>query len=66
MSVKAVGIALKLTFSGMNQFKYFETWFFTAIVLGGSILQVNYLNKVRPYNLLTQNFIFIYSYISIH
>ncbi|XP_022974774.1 probable magnesium transporter NIPA2 [Cucurbita maxima] len=45
MSVKAVGIALKLTFSGMNQFKYFETWFFTAIVLGGSILQVNYLNK---------------------
>lgn len=45
MSVKAVGIALKLTFSGMNQFKYFETWFFTVIVAGGSILQVNYLNK---------------------
>ncbi|XP_023528070.1 probable magnesium transporter NIPA2 [Cucurbita pepo subsp. pepo] len=45
MSVKAVGIALKLTFSGMNQFKYFETWFFTTVVIGGSILQVNYLNK---------------------
>ncbi|XP_022924676.1 probable magnesium transporter NIPA2 [Cucurbita moschata] len=45
MSVKAVGIALKLTFSGMNQFKYFETWFFTIVVIGGSILQVNYLNK---------------------
>ncbi|XP_038897578.1 probable magnesium transporter NIPA2 [Benincasa hispida] len=45
MSVKAVGIALKLTFSGMNQFKYFETWFFTVLVVGGSILQVNYLNK---------------------
>ncbi|RXI00549.1 hypothetical protein DVH24_000783 [Malus domestica] len=32
MSVKAVGIALKLTFSGTNQFKYFETWIFVLIV----------------------------------
>ncbi|CAI0378646.1 unnamed protein product [Linum tenue] len=29
MSVKAVSIALKLSFSGMNQFVYFETWIFT-------------------------------------
>ncbi|KAF5941967.1 hypothetical protein HYC85_019609 [Camellia sinensis] len=39
MSVKAVGIALKLTFSGSNQFTYFETWVFTVVVI------VNYLNK---------------------
>ncbi|CAI0437645.1 unnamed protein product [Linum tenue] len=29
MSVKAVSIALKLSFSGMNQFVYFQTWIFT-------------------------------------
>ncbi|XP_025641392.1 probable magnesium transporter NIPA1 isoform X1 [Arachis hypogaea] len=45
MSVKAVGIALKLTFEGTNQFKYFQTWFFTLIVLGCCLLQINYLNK---------------------
>ncbi|KAF7131962.1 hypothetical protein RHSIM_Rhsim09G0059000 [Rhododendron simsii] len=45
MSVKAVGIALKLSFSGSNQFTYFETWFFTILVLGCCILQINYLNK---------------------
>nr|XP_012571828.1 probable magnesium transporter NIPA1 isoform X2 [Cicer arietinum] len=45
MSVKALGIALKLTFEGMNQFKYFETWFFTIVVLGCCLLQINYLNK---------------------
>ncbi|PKI34774.1 hypothetical protein CRG98_044841 [Punica granatum] len=45
MSVKAVGIALKLTFSGMNQFIYFQTWIFTVIVVLFSLTQVNYLNK---------------------
>ncbi|XP_061369144.1 probable magnesium transporter NIPA1 [Gastrolobium bilobum] len=45
MSVKAVGIALKLTFEGMNQFIYFETWFFTMVVIGCCLLQINYLNK---------------------
>ncbi|KAK4784546.1 hypothetical protein SAY86_018914 [Trapa natans] len=45
MSVKAVGIALKLTFSGMNQFIYFQTWIFTVIVIFFSLTQVNYLNK---------------------
>jgi hypothetical protein len=46
MGVKAVGIAIKLTFEGMNQFTYFETWFFTLAVIGCCILQINYLNKV--------------------
>ncbi|GAU32174.1 hypothetical protein TSUD_68450 [Trifolium subterraneum] len=45
MGVKAVGIAIKLTFEGMNQFIYFETWFFTLVVIGCCILQINYLNK---------------------
>lgn len=45
MGVKAVGIALKLSFGGMNQFKYFETWIFTIIVIFCCLLQINYLNK---------------------
>ncbi|XP_057959866.1 probable magnesium transporter NIPA2 isoform X2 [Malania oleifera] len=45
MSVKALGIALKLTFSGMNQFVYFQTWFFTVVVLISCLFQINYLNK---------------------
>ncbi|KAE9587857.1 putative magnesium transporter NIPA [Lupinus albus] len=45
MSVKAVGIALKLTLEGMNQFIYFQTWIFTIIVITCCLLQINYLNK---------------------
>ncbi|KAK7387618.1 hypothetical protein VNO78_28538 [Psophocarpus tetragonolobus] len=45
MGVKAVGIALKLTFEGMNQFVYFETWIFTVVVIGCCLTQINYLNK---------------------
>ncbi|XP_048130490.1 probable magnesium transporter NIPA2 [Rhodamnia argentea] len=45
MSVKALGIALKLTFSGMNQFIYFPTWFFTIVVVFFSLMQINFLNK---------------------
>ncbi|KAH9619742.1 hypothetical protein KSS87_002106 [Heliosperma pusillum] len=47
MSVKAVGIALKLSFQGHNQFKYFQAWFFTIILAGCCILQINYLNKAK-------------------
>ncbi|KAL3835008.1 hypothetical protein ACJIZ3_009744 [Penstemon smallii] len=45
MGVKAVGIALKLSFGGSNQFKYFETWFFTLLVIIFCIMQMIYLNK---------------------
>ncbi|XP_004504357.1 probable magnesium transporter NIPA1 [Cicer arietinum] len=45
MGVKAVGIAMKLTFEGTNQFTYFQTWFFTLAVIGCCLLQINYLNK---------------------
>ncbi|PPR84473.1 hypothetical protein GOBAR_AA36245 [Gossypium barbadense] len=45
MSVKALGIALKLTFSGMNQLLYPQTWAFTLVVASCVITQMNYLNK---------------------
>ncbi|CAL9206398.1 unnamed protein product [Musa acuminata subsp. burmannicoides] len=45
MSVKAVGIALKLTFSGMNQFVYVQTWIFILVVVMCCLMQMNYLNK---------------------
>ncbi|MFS7957696.1 putative magnesium transporter NIPA [Helianthus anomalus] len=45
MSVKAIGIALKLTLLGMNQLVYPQTWAFTLIVLLCVITQMNYTNK---------------------
>ncbi|XP_058007087.1 probable magnesium transporter NIPA4 isoform X4 [Hevea brasiliensis] len=45
MSVKALGIALKLTLSGMNQLIYPQTWAFTLVVITCVLTQMNYLNK---------------------
>ncbi|XAR62659.1 hypothetical protein NMG60_11017505 [Bertholletia excelsa] len=45
MSARALGIALKLTFSGMNQLIYPQTWFFAVVVLTCVLTQLNYLNK---------------------
>ncbi|KAI5068615.1 hypothetical protein GOP47_0016960 [Adiantum capillus-veneris] len=45
MSVKALGIALKLTFEGMNQLVYPETWVFAIVVTTCILMQMNYLNK---------------------
>jgi len=45
MSVKALGIALKLTFSGTNQLIYPQTWAFSLVVISCIITQMNYLNK---------------------
>ncbi|KAK6938509.1 Magnesium transporter NIPA [Dillenia turbinata] len=45
MSAKALGIALKLTFSGMNQLIYPQTWAFAIFVSSCIITQLNYLNK---------------------
>lgn len=45
MSIKAFGIALKLTFSGNNQFIYVSTYLFIAIVIGCILTQMNYFNK---------------------
>ncbi|XP_047340841.1 probable magnesium transporter NIPA4 [Impatiens glandulifera] len=45
MSVKALGIALKLTLSGTNQLIYPQTWAFAIVVATCVITQMNYLNK---------------------
>ncbi|GAB4835265.1 hypothetical protein Ancab_000174 [Ancistrocladus abbreviatus] len=45
MSVKALGISLKLTFEGNNQLIYPESWFFMIVVTTCVITQMNYLNK---------------------
>lgn len=45
MGVKALGIALKLTFSGMNQLAYPQTWLFAIFVMSCILTQMNYLNK---------------------
>ncbi|PKA49003.1 hypothetical protein AXF42_Ash019541 [Apostasia shenzhenica] len=45
MGVKALGIALKLTFSGMNQLIYPQTWAFAVVVISCVVTQMNYLNK---------------------
>ncbi|CAH9087902.1 unnamed protein product [Cuscuta europaea] len=45
MSVRALGIALKLTFEGTNQLVYPQTWVFALIVVTCLLTQLNYLNK---------------------
>lgn len=45
MSVKALGIAIKLTFEGENQFFYYETWLFVMVVVTCVLTQMVYLNK---------------------
>ncbi|KAM4106292.1 hypothetical protein ACJW30_04G052800 [Castanea mollissima] len=44
MSVKAIGIAIKLTLEGTNQLKYLQTWIFGTVAITCIITQLNYLN----------------------
>ncbi|KAK9735195.1 hypothetical protein RND81_04G189800 [Saponaria officinalis] len=44
MSVKAIGIAIKLTLDGANQLEYFQTWVFGMVSVTCIIIQLNYLN----------------------
>jgi hypothetical protein len=46
MSIKAVGIAVKLTIQGENQAGYFQTWLFVTVSAICLIIQLVYLNKV--------------------
>lgn len=46
VSIKAIGIAIKLTLEGINQFAYAQTWFFLSVAVICVITQLNYLNKV--------------------
>ncbi|XP_027357990.1 probable magnesium transporter NIPA6 [Abrus precatorius] len=44
MSVKAIGIALKLTLEGADQFVHFQTWIFMMVAISCIVTQLNYLN----------------------
>ena len=45
MAVKALGIAIRLTLNGHNQFNKGVTWLFVLAVIVCIIAQMNYLNK---------------------
>lgn len=45
MSVKAFGIALKLTLAGNNQFTHPSTYVFVILVIVCVLTQMNYFNK---------------------
>jgi hypothetical protein len=46
MSIKAIGIAIKLTLEGSNQAGHFQTWVFVMVAVTCIVIQLNYLNKV--------------------
>ncbi|KAJ9675265.1 hypothetical protein PVL29_024285 [Vitis rotundifolia] len=45
MSIKAIGIAIKLTLEGSSQVADFQTWVFAMVAITCIITQLNYLNK---------------------
>ncbi|XVF00931.1 hypothetical protein REPUB_Repub04eG0044700 [Reevesia pubescens] len=45
VSIKAIGIAIRLTLDGINQIAYPQTWFFLTVAAICVITQLNYLNK---------------------
>ncbi|XP_022748116.1 probable magnesium transporter NIPA6 isoform X2 [Durio zibethinus] len=45
VSIKAIGIAIKLTLDGISQIAYPQTWFFLTVASICVITQLNYLNK---------------------
>ncbi|KAF9620771.1 hypothetical protein IFM89_014504 [Coptis chinensis] len=45
VSIKAIGIAIKLTLEGISQLAYPQTWVFVAVAVVLVITQLNYLNK---------------------
>ncbi|XP_077248710.1 putative magnesium transporter NIPA6 [Tasmannia lanceolata] len=45
VSIKAIGIAIKLSFEGISQAGYFQTWVFAMVAVTCIISQLNYLNK---------------------
>ncbi|KAJ8767086.1 hypothetical protein K2173_012677 [Erythroxylum novogranatense] len=45
VSIKAIGIAIKLTLEGISQIAYPQTWFFLTVAAICVITQLNYLNK---------------------
>ena len=57
MSIKAIGIAIKLTLEGSSQVAHFQTWVFAMVAITCIITQLNYLNKVS-------SFLFFFNYFS--
>lgn len=45
MAIKGLGVAVKLTFSGNNQFTRPATYVFAILVAGCIVVQTNYFNK---------------------
>ncbi|GAA0172242.1 secondary carrier transporter [Lithospermum erythrorhizon] len=45
VSIKAIGIAIKLTLEGISQIMYPQTWFFVTVAVICVITQLIYLNK---------------------
>lgn len=45
MAIKGFGLAVKLTFSGNNQFTHLSTYLFGVTVAGCILVQMNYFNK---------------------
>ncbi|KAL6504920.1 hypothetical protein OROHE_023678 [Orobanche hederae] len=45
MSIKAIGIAIKLTLEGYSQVAHFKSWVFGMVAVTCIITQLNYLNK---------------------
>ncbi|KAE8008700.1 hypothetical protein FH972_005189 [Carpinus fangiana] len=47
VSIKAIGIAIKLTLEGVSQIAYPQTWFFLTVAAICVVTQLNYLNKLE-------------------
>ncbi|XP_057470026.1 probable magnesium transporter NIPA6 isoform X2 [Actinidia eriantha] len=45
MSIKAIGISIKLTLEGSSQVASFQTWVFAMVAVTCIVTQLNYLNK---------------------
>ncbi|XP_023529753.1 probable magnesium transporter NIPA6 isoform X1 [Cucurbita pepo subsp. pepo] len=45
MSIKAIGIAIRLTLEGVSQVAYPQTWLFVTVAVVCVVTQLNYLNK---------------------
>lgn len=56
MSIKAIGIAIKLTMEGWSQVAHFQTWVFVMVAISCIIIQLNYLNKVISTSILFKSY----------
>jgi hypothetical protein len=63
MSIKAIGIAIKLTMEGVSQIGYPQTWLFVMVAVTCVVTQLIYLNKVSSLQqICLESLIYIYIY----